>query len=83
MSKSFDTPSKPLFMKLGWLTFYQRYQYLSSVHLYKILNGMLPSYLSCFKYSNARDGLRSTTDKKLSLNLDVNYLINHLCIAVY
>ena len=65
MNKSWDTPNKPLFMKLGWLTFYQRYQYLSSVFLFKILNGMSPSYLSCFKYSNARDGIRSTTDKKL------------------
>ena len=67
MNKSWDTPSKPLFVKLGWLTFYQRYQYLSSVFLFKILNGMSPSYLSCFKYSNARDGLRSTTDKKLNI----------------
>ena len=49
-----DSPSQPLFQKLGWLTIFERIQYNKGVLLYKTVNGMCPDYMSeMFSFSNS------------------------------
>ena len=41
-----DSPSEPLFKKLGWLNIYERVQYNKAILLYKAVHGMTPGYIS-------------------------------------
>ena len=41
-----DSPSEPLFKKLGWLNIYERVQYNKAIILYKAVHGMTPGYIS-------------------------------------
>ena len=40
-----DAPSQPLFNDLNWLNIFERIQYSKGILMYKILNGLSPTYL--------------------------------------
>ena len=43
---SYDTPSKELFEKLGWMTIFTRIKYFQAMLMFKCMNGIAPEYLS-------------------------------------
>ena len=63
-----DSPSKPLFKELGWLTLHNRIKYHRGVLMYKCINNIAPNYLSeMFKscYDSTVYSLRSTKSNRL------------------
>jgi len=62
-----QTPTKPLFQKLKWMTIMDRTKYRKSLMVYKSLNGLAPQYMKdMYKFVsdvNTRDSTRLSDDK--------------------
>eukprot|EP00914_Ancora_sagittata_P025000 GHVO01049851.1.p1 GENE.GHVO01049851.1~~GHVO01049851.1.p1 ORF type:complete len:124 (+),score=0.39 GHVO01049851.1:504-875(+) len=60
----FDTPSADMYKSLNWMSLDYRYQYNSSILVFKCLNNLTPSYLNFFNFNN-NNRTRSSTRSDL------------------
>ena len=62
-----DTPSMPLFEKLGWLTVHERLEYNKAVLLYKSTHDLTPSYITdLFEFHSSQNyNVRSASNNNM------------------
>ena len=62
-----DTPSMPLFEKLGWLTVHERLEFNKAVLLYKSTHDLTPSYISdLFEFHSSQNyNVRSASNNNM------------------
>ena len=89
LKSRFDSPSAPLFKKLGWLTFENRRKLHVTVLVYKGLNKLVPSYITELINitNNSKYNLRSVKNKDIIyLKPKTNFLkqsFSYSCIKTW